>query len=369
MMGLGPRAVFCASRVRHLLAACILVGAALSSASTAPVVNTSEDSLKVIATVTVGSGPQGLAVTPNGNEVYVANYLASTVSVISTASDSVIATVALGSLYGPTDVAIAPDGATAFILVGGNIVAISTSSHAVVNTFSAGPSFGTGLAITPDGKQLYVANFSGTITIIDLLSYQIQNTLTVGYTTWNVAISPDGKSGYVLATDLNPPIYLAKIDVASQTIVEPQFALIKNGISAAIAISPDSATLYIPEFEKDVLALSATTGQLEKKIVIFTGIGNHSKYYLGGAAISPNGQALYVTETGRRAITTVKTLRGRQVGTPLQVGRQPLGVAISASGSLMYVSSYTGGTVSVVQVGTSYKLSSGVINIGRITVH
>jgi hypothetical protein len=147
MMGLGPRAVFCASRVRHLLAACILVGAALSSASTAPVANTSEDSLKVIATVTVGSGPQGLAVP-------------------------------------------------------------------------------------------------------------------------------------------NPPIYLAKIDVASQTIVEPQFALIKNGISAAIAISPDSAILYIPEFEKDVLALSATTGQLEKKIVIFTGIGNHSKYYLEGAAIS-----------------------------------------------------------------------------------
>jgi YVTN family beta-propeller protein len=189
MMGLGPRVVFCASRVRHLLAACILVGAALSSASTAPVANTSEDSLKVIATVTVGSGPQGLAVTPNGNEVYVANYLASTVSVISTASDSVIATVALGSLYGPTDVAIAPDGATAFILVGGN---------------------------------------------------------------------------------------------------------------------------------------------------------KHSKYYLGGAAISPDGQALYVTETGRRAITTVKTLRGRQVGTPLQVGRQPLGVAISASSSLMYVSNYTG---------------------------
>jgi YVTN family beta-propeller protein len=45
----------------------------------------------VMATITVGSGPIGVAVTPNGANAYVANEFGNTVSVISTATNAVTA--------------------------------------------------------------------------------------------------------------------------------------------------------------------------------------------------------------------------------------------------------------------------------------
>jgi DNA-binding beta-propeller fold protein YncE len=86
--------------------------------------------------------------------------------------------------------------------------------------------------------------------------------------------------------------------------------------------------------KKDVIALNATTGKLEKKILIFSHSGIHSRYDLGGAQLSPNGQDLYLADTGRDAIASVNTVKGRQIGTRVQVGRQPLGIAVSPIGTL-----------------------------------
>ncbi len=62
----------------------------------------------VVATIPVGNGPVGLAVTPDGTLVYISNLEDSTVSVLSTASDTVIATIPVG--VEPMGLAITPDG-------------------------------------------------------------------------------------------------------------------------------------------------------------------------------------------------------------------------------------------------------------------
>ena len=54
----------------------------------------------VSATVTVGSGPVGVAVSPNGLKVYVANWGSNTVSVINTATNAVTTTVGVGDAPG-----------------------------------------------------------------------------------------------------------------------------------------------------------------------------------------------------------------------------------------------------------------------------
>jgi YVTN family beta-propeller protein len=62
----------------------------------------------VVATITVGSFPIGVAITPDGQHAYVANNGSHNVSVIATATNKVVATVG-GT--GPTvGVAITPDG-------------------------------------------------------------------------------------------------------------------------------------------------------------------------------------------------------------------------------------------------------------------
>ena len=44
----------------------------------------------VVATVAVGNGPEGVAVTPDGTKVYVANASSANVSVIKTATNTVV---------------------------------------------------------------------------------------------------------------------------------------------------------------------------------------------------------------------------------------------------------------------------------------
>lgn len=332
-----------------ILAACIF-NLALGAATAAVGV----DSLSVVATITVGTDPQFLAVTPDGSTVYVGNYYSSTISVIDTATNTVSTTIAVGSRGGPLDIAITPDGSTIFLRsLNPKISVISTATNSVVNMISPGPSFATGLAISPNGKKLFVSNFYGTVSIIDVATYKIDKTLNVGYNTWSVVMAPDGNSAYVEAANMGP-FYVTKIDVASQTIVKPQIGAgkITKGISTFMAISPDSRTIYVAENEKDVLAFNATTGALERKIVLFSETGNRSKYDLTGLQVSADGKSLYVAESGAHAVSTIDTVTGKQVGTPLAVGKQPYGMALSPDGQYLYVANLSSGTVSVILIGS-----------------
>src|ERR1700741_1853056 len=63
--------------------------------NTVSVINTVTDT--VISTIPVGSGPYGVAISPDGSTVYVTNAVGNSVSVINTTSNIVIATIAVGS--------------------------------------------------------------------------------------------------------------------------------------------------------------------------------------------------------------------------------------------------------------------------------
>src|SRR4029079_3355089 len=67
-----------------------------SGNNTVSVIDTATNT--VVATIPVGTSPDGIAVTPNGAFAYVANLSSNNVSVISAATNSVVATVAVGSL-------------------------------------------------------------------------------------------------------------------------------------------------------------------------------------------------------------------------------------------------------------------------------
>ncbi|MHB1472413.1 MAG: YncE family protein, partial [Dermatophilaceae bacterium] len=88
----------------------------------------------VMATITVGTGPIGVAVTPNGSYVYVANGGAGTVSVIATATNTVTATITVGT--SPIDVAVTPNGSYVYVANsgGGTVSVIATATNTVTAT-------------------------------------------------------------------------------------------------------------------------------------------------------------------------------------------------------------------------------------------
>jgi len=136
------------------------------------------------------SSPSGVAVTPGGTRVYVANNGNHTVSVIAVPSDRVIATVPVGLF--PFGVAVHPDGTRVYVTSQcgvadacnsrtlGNVWVLDTATNTVIAAVQVGIS-PIGVAVTPDGTHIYVANNgSGTVSVIDTTSNSVVNEITVG---------------------------------------------------------------------------------------------------------------------------------------------------------------------------------------------
>src|ERR1700730_5117395 len=110
-------------KMRLLIAAFALaglLGSGQSLAQNAYITNAGSNNVSVIdtatntvtATITVGSVPVGVAISPDGTRVYVTNSqpasATGTASVIDTASNTAIATIPVG--LGPNGIAVTPDG-------------------------------------------------------------------------------------------------------------------------------------------------------------------------------------------------------------------------------------------------------------------
>ncbi len=122
----------------------------------------------VEGTVTVGRRPLGLAITPDGEKLYVTNSYDDNVSVIDTSKKEVINTVKVG--FEPIRVAITPDGKKVFVSnrVDNSVSIIDSETDSLVATLPSGRE-PVGIAISGDGKFAFVTNSgSDDITIIDV---------------------------------------------------------------------------------------------------------------------------------------------------------------------------------------------------------
>jgi YVTN family beta-propeller protein len=161
----------------------------------------------VVATIPVGNGPTGVAITPDGTQAYVANAVDNTVSVIHTATNTVAGLpIPVGSY--PNWVAITPDGTQAYVTNrnSNTVSVIKTANRAVMATIPVG-NFPTGVAITPDGTRAYVANFTSSptpipsiVSVIATASNTVVATVTMDRP-FAVAVSPNGQDVYVSKLD------------------------------------------------------------------------------------------------------------------------------------------------------------------------
>ena len=119
------------SRAMALPFACAVLTACLFETG----VDSAQAGLKVDAQIKVGVAPWGMAFTPDGNHLYVANYGSNTLSVIDTATKQVSATITLSPGAGGflSSVVVTPDGSTVFVLGAQSTIAvISTSTNTCI---------------------------------------------------------------------------------------------------------------------------------------------------------------------------------------------------------------------------------------------
>jgi YVTN family beta-propeller protein len=82
-------------------------------------------------------------------------------------------------------------------------------------TISVGSNEPNGVAVSPNGSKVYVANYSGNVSVIDAATNTVSTTIPVGANPNGVAVSPDGSKVYVTNVDSNN---VSVIDAATNAV-------------------------------------------------------------------------------------------------------------------------------------------------------
>jgi YVTN family beta-propeller protein len=157
----------------------------------------------VLAKIPVGRQAGPIAISPNGQRVYVANLADRTVSVIATGDNSVVATVLAG---GVRQLAVSPDGQRVYMTVGAVVRVLDTATNALAGEIVVGNTDLAGVTFSPDGKQAYLAgmerigfdnlpgSFHGKMVVLDTQTGTVTHSIPVARSMLRgVAVSRDGK--------------------------------------------------------------------------------------------------------------------------------------------------------------------------------
>jgi outer membrane autotransporter protein len=222
--------------------------------------------LNILATITAGTNPGALTFTPDGSNVYVANYGSNTVSVINTLTNNIANTINVGT--NPIGIVSNSDGNLVYVLNNGsnNISIINTTTNSVVNTISVGNT-PTALVLSKDGTKLYVAHDNGNgVNVYNTSTGSlIQNIPIVAPDDYDgnneaknlqsISISPDGTKLYITGLSRggqSTGTFTGIIDTSNYTVTE-----ITNSISSSwgannsnfISTNLITGTLEVPNIE------------------------------------------------------------------------------------------------------------------------
>ena len=153
---------------------------------------------------------------PDESKFYVTNTVSGSVSVIERANGEV---KILATGPGTEGIAISPDGKEVWAMsrTDARISVISTASDAIVASFPSGGKSPKRLAFTSDGSQVWVTNSGGSqVTVFDAHSRELLSSLTTDKDPSGVYFSADGRRAYVTNSAAN---VLTIIDAPARKIL------------------------------------------------------------------------------------------------------------------------------------------------------
>jgi 6-phosphogluconolactonase (cycloisomerase 2 family) len=313
-------------------------------------------------------------------------------------SNTAIFTINAGAV-GPNSIAVDPAGQFAYVANEGcgnstdGYVSMYTIDTTTGNLTSVGPPVPTNdegadsVAVSPNGKFVYVANWGEGDTAGSLSAFTIDATtgaltsLVPAYcelppnpclAPYSVAVDPSGKFAY--AANEGGPI---PTSVSMYTINPTTGALTSTGIIAAsarasfVAVDPSGRFAYVAEgydstftdSEVSMYTINPTTGTLTSAGTVAAGLGAIS------IAVHPSGKFAYVTNSGSNDVAaySLNSATGALASTgTIAAGSGPASIAIHPSGTFAYVANRGSNDVSTYEVdrSTGSLAPRGTINAG-----
>ena len=176
---------------------------------------------RLVATTRVGRFPHGIRFTANGKQAYVANLKSGTISILDVATQKEIEQIPVGK--GPAQVGFTADSRLAFVSLSEEnaIAVIDPVTRKVTRKIGVG-AVPIQLFATPDSRTLLVANQGSrskpgnTVSMIDLQSFKVTETLQTGFGAHGVAVDREGRFAYITNTYANS---VSVIDIATRKVV------------------------------------------------------------------------------------------------------------------------------------------------------
>jgi YVTN family beta-propeller protein len=194
--------------------------------------------------------PAGIAVSPDGLRLYVAENLSNKVAVVDLSNQKVGAKIAVGEY--PYDCALSGDGKRLYVSNWGSrsVAVIDTTSNQVLSNIQVGD-HPNDLELTRDGKTLYVANAnSNTVSVVDTaqmkeieaISTAMHPKSPIGSTPNAVALSPDEKTLYIANADNNN---VAVVDVARRGASRVEGFIPTGWYPTSVRASKDGRRIFV----------------------------------------------------------------------------------------------------------------------------
>ncbi len=224
--------------------------------------------------------------------------------------------------------------------------ALTSKAVPIVNSDTNGAPYG--VAVSPDGKSVYVTNQDGistpgTVSQYDVgpgggLSPKAPATVATGASPFGIALSPDGKSVYVTSYETDT---VSQYDVGAGGVLSPKTpATVSTDANPyGVAVSPDGKSVYVADYgSQDVSQYDVGAGGVlspKTPATVASGLSPDD------VTVSPDGKSAYVTNQSDGTVSQYDIGAGGllKAKTPATVTTSGFadGVAVSPDGKSVYV--------------------------------
>ncbi|MBN1944022.1 MAG: hypothetical protein JW797_00025 [Bradymonadales bacterium] len=258
------------------------------------------ESATVVQNINRREASYGLAITAAGNRVYASGGANVRIDIYDMATDGTLTEAGTVDLIGfPSGLALSPDGTTLWVgmYFPAVVAEIDTATLTVTRQFPLEEPVWDLLHI-PSRQELYLSSLAGyRVTVLDLVSGEVQTGIEVGQSPAGMACSPDGDRVWVavsgtdrIATiDTQSRTIVSQVVIAERDLVDDQGETLPNSNINAVTYDAGSGRLYATRgADNAVSVLNAESMTL---------IGSFpTAWYPTGVAIHPDGTMLIVIE-------------------------------------------------------------------------
>lgn len=317
-------------------------------------------------TVTVGTAPRSIAMTPAG-EVWVTNRDGFSISVVDPVSLAEIRKIALPFASQPYGLVAAPTGGSMFVVLegSGRLLRLNGTTGAVESSVDVGTRV-RHLSMSADGARIYVSRF---------ITPPLPGESTASVQT-QIAGQPVGGEIVVVNPASMSVLDTIVLSHSDKPDSENQGRGVPNYLGP-LTISPDGRSAWVPSKQDNVrrgirrdgqpLNFQNTVRAISSRVDLAAGAETHASRLdhdnsglATAIAYDRQGIYMFVALESSRQVAIVDVHGGRELAR-LGVGRAPQGLAVAADGNRLYVNNFLDRTVGIYDL--RELLEEGVVSL------